>query len=107
MCMEDVRLGRKTQSIVSTFSITATPVRIAAFNPRRVAIAISINNATAIAVVSMGASIAGNGAFTVALAGGMVKLNIQHDGAITFSEMWASSATGHTMYVIETILDEV
>ncbi len=106
MCIEDIRLGRKTRAaqtrvtlgVVSVLTVGNAFDRVSLIfsNPSAASVTFSINNP----------AVDGEG-ITIATADPPVKLNIRDDGRLVTSQWFAVAAVGTpTVDVFETFLEE-
>lgn len=108
MCMEDIRIGRKSSSWCKVFSITAgTAQTIASANPRR--IALTIGNGGGSVMMAYPAVIADQilAGFPTASGCGPLYFDLGNVGSMLWQEWRAQPSAGTVLVtVIETILDE-
>jgi hypothetical protein len=105
MCMEDIRIGRKTRTTfrLVTIAVTATP--LVASNPNRVSLIVGVPSTNQI-VIGPDANVTTSQGISVYNTGAPFELNIQDHGDAVIKELWAIGGAGVTVGVIESFLDE-
>jgi len=108
MCMEDVRLGRKTGPIAAQFApALATRTKIADQNPNRIAIMFGVVGANAAMIAPAPLDPTANQGMHLSQAEGMITLDIQHHGNIVTQQWDASGLVGATNITVwESILND-
>lgn len=106
MCMEDIRIGRKSQTWGKAYAGLASglPVMIAERAEKRIALIISAEVNITLAVNQIGADVPDRHIFLAART--PLKLDVQKDGAIVMGTITAwGNADDQFIGVVETFLD--
>lgn len=106
MCMEDVRIWRKTYSTQTIVSVSTSMVELCAPNPHRVAISISPPSSGNLSV-SMNTQDSSSVGMLIGAAGHIGKWTLQDDGDIVRRGLSGVMSTGtQSITVWETFLHE-
>lgn len=106
MCMEDVRIGRKSTAGETIKSVSQTSSMLVGQSPKRIALLISAPNTGYITISFNGPVVSGSGIIINAL-GPPLSLNIHDHGAIIKKEIYViHSATTTNVGVWETSLED-
>lgn len=107
MCMEDVRLGRKTTSRCGFKTLAAgVSSEVLPANAKRIAMVLTVTTSAAIASFGFTEDVTNTGGPTIIGAGGPLVLNIQQHGSFVRSQIWGISAAGATVGWMETVLED-
>ena len=106
MCMEDVRIGRATDSEMVAASVGTAMTKVLNKNPRRFGLIISSSKTQDVYLANTQLGTATNGILILA-ASSPLKLTIKHDGDIVRGDIWLAAPGGAvTVGVIETVFYE-
>lgn len=106
MCMEDIRLGRKTVFKFHTESLGVTPVQLVPYNAKRIAIGFSTATAAGIMYVGQSDTALTEVGLMINGAGGATVLDIQKHGSICFGPFYLSSTAVLTAFWFEVLLQD-
>lgn len=104
MCMEDVRIGRKTVQNFLNITQTVDPQPLLPQESKRIAIVVS-NADGIIGWIGPNANIGTNGGILMPTGGTIHKLDLQKHGNVVTSPLFAKGGVGQVWTVWETVLE--
>ena len=106
MCMEDVRIGRATDSRMVTCSVGTGLTKVLSKNPRRFAVRISASTTQAMYWSNDGNIVATSG-ILIPAGGSGENITIKHDGDSARGDIWLAAPGGAvTVGAVETVFRE-